>query len=261
MFGWFSRSSVPERAQIDWLLATYRWLLEHTGGDHGLNRNKLVLPTPEFFPVEAGLSGHELALELFHHTRVHAGMRSWPCDLVPHREEPDARAVLGAGVPHSSRSHGAAGTFQSRGRGKKPRLSYSPGSLADPMAFVATMAHELGHYLMAGIPGDPPGGKELEEPATDVCAVFLGFGVFAANSAFSFRQYSDGTMQGWRTSRLGYLDERALAFALAVFLALRGLSPGEARKHLKANPRSYLVHAARYLERECQDELATLRRF
>lgn len=258
MFGRISKSSLPERAQIDWLLATYRWLLEHTGGIDELARTALVLPTPRFFPVEPDLSGHELALELFHHTRVHARMHTWPCDLVPHEDEPDAGELLGAGMPRSSRTHGAAGTFRLSKRGRA-RLTYSPGSVADPVAFVATMAHELGHYLMAGIPDDPPGGKELEEPATDVCAVFMGFGVFTANSAFSFQQFSDGMMQGWRSSSLGYLDERALAFALAIFLDLHGIAPGEVRKHLRTNPRTYLVHAARYLARECESDLAQLR--
>jgi hypothetical protein len=134
----------------------------------------------------------------------------------------------------------------------------APSKLDDPMGFVATMAHELGHYSMSRFRGEPPGGDEALEPATDVCAVFLGFGVFMANSAFTFQQFHDGRVQGWRTSQLGYLDEKALAYALALFLPLRGLDAGEARRHLKDNPRSYVKHALRHLEKERRDDVARL---
>jgi hypothetical protein len=179
-------------------------------------------------------------------------MTDWPCDLVPHVDAPGARQLLG-NVPHGEHeSHGAGGTFRVRVRQGKVRgkMTYSPATLAEPADFIATMAHELGHYLMAGATSDPPGGAEAEEPATDLAAVFLGFGVFLANSAFSFRQFQDGTTQGWERRARGYLDERCLAYALALFCRLLGIDPRLARPHLDTNPRSYFKHALLDLERD-----------
>lgn len=248
VFGRVSRSALPEPEEVDWLLSVYDWLLEFAGREHFADRS-LVLPTPQFFPVERRLQGHALAQELFDTTRRHAGMEDWPCRLVPHDDQPRARDMLGA-IPHDLQSsHGAAGTFYLRGRGASATatITYSPRGLSDPTAFIATMAHELGHYLLSALPGEPPGGPDALEPATDVTAVFLGFGVFLATSAFTFRQFEDGLNTGWETSRLGYLDERTLTYALALFCALRGIDAGQARAHLKGNPRAFLKHAARHL--------------
>jgi hypothetical protein len=254
MFGWVARSALPEEPLVDWIFDVYEWLLDATGGLAALRRRPLVLPIDEFFPIEADLEGHALARSLYGMTRTHASLRDCACRLLPHDEEPLLRSTAFGTVER----RGAAGTFTSHGA-KNGVISYAPSQLADPMGFVATMAHELGHYLMSKLPGEPPGGDEALEPATDICAVFMGFGVFMANSCFRFQQFQDGTTQGWSTSRLGYLDEKALAYALAVFLELRDLDAAEARRHLKANPRSYLKHALRHLEKQRSSDLAALR--
>ena len=86
---------------------------------------------------------------------------------------------------------GTAGTFSVDCK-RRVRLTYSLMTLQDPAQFVATMAHELAHHLMHSVEDLPPGGGAEEEFATDVCVAFLGFGVFAANGAVTFRQFQDG---------------------------------------------------------------------
>jgi hypothetical protein len=97
------------------------------------------------------------------------------------------------------------------------------------------MAHELGHFLIHGFSSPAPGGDEAQEPATDVCAVFLGFGVFTANAAFRFQGLDRGVMQGWRFRRLGYLGQRPLSYAQAIFLYAKN-----ALRHLKQERRKQL---------------------
>ena len=46
------------------------------------------------------------------------------------------------------------------------------------------------------------------EPMNDLLTVFLGFGIFTANSAFHFKQYTTDRAQGWSAGRSGYLFER-----------------------------------------------------
>ena len=55
-----------------------------------------------------------------------------------------------------------------------------------------------------------------------IAGVFLGFGVFTANAAFRFSQYTSNQTQGWSTNRLGYLSEPMLGYALARFAYERG---------------------------------------
>jgi hypothetical protein len=124
---------------------------------------------------------------------------------------------------------------------------------------VATLAHELAHYRLAGVPTEPPGGADALEFATDLTTVYLGFGLFGANSAFNFRQYQDVMSQGWEAARQGYLSEREWVFALAVYLELRQQSSTEAKSFLKPHLYSDLRKAQRYFERN-PHVLAVIRR-
>ncbi|TLU67496.1 hypothetical protein FE810_00640 [Thalassotalea litorea] len=108
---------------------------------------------------------------------------------------------------------------------------------------IATFAHELAHYLTASAKQEPPGGWENWEFATDITATFLGFGVFMANSAFNFRQYTDSDSQGWQASRNGYLTEAEHVFSLALFIQLKGISPATVTPFLKSHLRKMLKKA------------------
>lgn len=258
MWRWISKSALPAPDVADWIFAVYAWLLVHTGGFASFANRSLVLPTDEYFPVASTLKGHDLALALFERTISLAGLKDWPCRLVAQDEDVTLSDLMGAVPQLRSSCNGTAGTF-SIGRDRRVEISYSARILESPGQFVATIAHELAHYLMATISTAPPGGSNAEEPATDVCAVFLGFGVFAANAAFSFRQFQSGNRSGWESSHMGYLDERGLAYALAVFLELRGLDTELLRTHLDPNPRTYLKHAIRDLQRNRREDLDELR--
>jgi hypothetical protein len=73
--------------------------------------------------------------------------------------------------------------------------------------------------------------------------------LFGANAAFEFGQFQGAGVQGWSSQRRGYFSERSWAFALAVFLTLKGEAPpsgvlkstvadltGKAMKYLQRNP-------------------------
>ena len=77
---------------------------------------------------------------------------------------------------------------------------------------------------------------------TDLAAVYLGFGVFLANTRFEFEAISDGPMQGWRWQNSGYLPEADLIFALALFLRAKELDERPACEALKS-------HLAKMLKR------------
>ena len=118
--------------------------------------------------------------------------------------------------------------------------------LKDPMSLVATVAHELGHVILLG-------GKLLSpkttdhEPMTDLLTVFLGLGLFTANSAARFKQFQEDRRIGWSMQSLGYLPESVFGYALARFATERGENKPEWARHLSPNVRSDFKRSKRWL--------------
>ena len=143
------------------------------------------------------------------------------------RESVDLRFFEGGQDPlrHSLPSYelsesGAAGMYHGRSTGGKFIISVSGEQRTQPDRLIATMCHELGHVLLLGgnrIRGD----EEDHEQLTDLLTVYFGAGIFTANAALQFEQWTDVGTQGWRTSRHGYLSEAQLGYALACYSWLR----------------------------------------
>jgi hypothetical protein len=203
--------------EYEWLMACFAWLRRVL--DDADVRPALVTPN------HPQLATARTAPELFEAVRDLAGMREWPCGLEKvevSQASPDL-ALIEEG--------GACGTFSFEGG--EAVIRYSSTMLANPDALIGTLAHELCHYLLADA-GDPPGGPDLMEYSTDCAAAYLGFGVFLANSARQFEQWTTGGMQGWRASSAGYLSEQSLVTATAMFAALHGHDTGPAADALKS---------------------------
>lgn len=263
MFDWLRRRPLIPAEDALWILDVYAWLLSELGGGlEGLRKTPLVLATPEFFQVDAQ-GTHARAQQIFAQVRQHAGLEAWPMELVPQAQAPSTRELMpGYAFGTGASQAGAAGTFRFDPKAARATITYAPAELEYPPGFVATMAHELAHYLLLGATRTPPpGGDDAEEPATDVAVHFMGFGVFAANSVVRLSKYQKDGMHGWSVGRVGYLGEEAHAFALAVFLHLRGLPYAHARPHLGPNARAFVRRALRELERDYAPTLAALRQF
>ena len=148
-------------------------------------------------------------------------------------------------VPFSSgKGSGAGGLYQSRDR---VRIGVSAAQLKNPLALVATLAHELGHVILLR-PGLVSHEESDMEPLNDLLTVFLGFGVFNANSAFQFEQYTTNGSQGWSHRRLGYLSEELFGYALARFAYERGEAKPHWAKHLSTNISAYFRRSLAWME-------------
>jgi hypothetical protein len=198
----------------EWQFATFAWLLRHCGGYPKFLDTTMVLPVEEHFP-DRGMKGHAAVAAVFRRVRDHAGMADWPCVVEP---EPSA--------PRES---------ESADRLRVIRYS-SVQSGADVL--VAHFAHELARYLVESFDAPPPGGPDLYEPSVDLAAVFMGFGVFMANSALTTR---------WE------LNEGELAHALALFCLLRKVLPDSVDPYLNAHLRKHVRLAALDLAQYPQD--------
>jgi len=175
-------------------------------------------------------------------------MNDWPVELVPDHNPAADRSTISVATPIHGKH--ALGTFSVAGNAVQ--ISYVPALLARPDRLIATLAHELAHYLLATAPTAPPCEDDEHEFLTDLTAAYLGFGVFMANSVFEFEAIQDGPMQGWRYGRSGYLPEQDLVFATALFIAAKELDSHPASQCLKP-------HLAQLLKRALRDLTADKR--
>ena len=199
-----------DASRRDWQFETFAWLLRNCGGFPKFAETTLVLPIAEHFP-DRGMKGHAGVTALFRRVRDHAGMAEWPCAVEAETEPPSANTA---------------------GTDRIPIIRYRRDSL-EQIPLVATFSHELARYLIETFEEPAPGGDALLEPAIDIAAVFMGFGLFIANSAVRNAGFN--------------LNEGELVHALAMFCLLRKLPPESIDRHLNPHLRKYLRLATRDL--------------
>lgn len=243
------------REDREFQIATFQWLLRHFGGDGFFKHAMLVLPTKEFFPSRV-TSADEAAYQTFNAVKKWAGMEQWPCRLEP--QEKDVEVNMAPALAVQNAPFSPLGTFEARDDNNIV-ITYNPSVVANPTQLVATFAHELAHYLTATAQEEPPGGWENWEFATDIAATYLEFGVFMANSASNFQQFTEVGSQGWKHSRSGYLSEAEHSYALAIFLRLKKIAPEDALRNLKPSLRESLKKCLKELAAtDCINELLTV---
>ena len=245
----FKKSYLLDREEIDWLVENFSWLVSCWSQTKSLSNAQLVLPKLGFFDT-GNKSGHALAQAILTQIQAYAQIPDWPIELVQGSALPERSNAL-VQIEHGTQ---AMGTFQMLENGPV-RISYAANLTKDPQGLIATLAHEVAHYILAGAHTQPICEDHLHEFLTDLTAVYLGFGVFLANNAFEFSQFRDDAMgtQGWQSQRRGYLSENQLVTALALFLSVKQIDPVEASKclkpHLAKSLKQALVEGGRATER------------
>jgi hypothetical protein len=236
----------------EWIDAGFVRLADLVGAKR-LREAVVALPTPEHFPERydederglqnilrrvadgLGLDAGEIDVELFA------------------RGDKLAHSMVPFGWSSTS---GAAGLYHHEPK-KRQHIALDEALLKDPMALVAVLAHELGHMILLR-PGLVKRDEADMEPLTDLLTVFLEFGIFTANSAFRFKQYTDYQRQGWVAGRIGYLSEEEFGYALARFAFERGEKKLEWRKHLSTNVAGYMKRSLAWLEKQGEGQLLGL---
>jgi hypothetical protein len=211
-------------------------------GSHRLLEATVVLPTEKHFPDPYDRS--ETALQCMFE-RVSAQMGLNPADIDVKLFASADEVTRGLVPFRSGETSGAAGLYH-HDPAERPHISINESELKDPMALVAVLAHELGHIILLR-PGLVDRDAADMEPMNDLLTVFLGFGIFTANSAFRFEQHQDYSKQGWSARRLGYLSEEQLGYALARFAFERGEQKPTWRCFLNTNVAAYLKRSAAWL--------------
>ena len=219
----FSSKPIVDADTAGWHLDNFRWLLQEFGLAW-FEKRQLVLPKAGYFKAE-GKRDHNFAVCIFDQVKAYCGLSDWEADLVvdnnPLAVRPEISHAMIAPQKH------ALGTFGVTGN--RIQITYVPDLLNRPEELIATLAHELAHYLLATARSQPPCADDEMEFLTDLTAVYLGFGVFLANARFNF----GGLTHGWRMARSGYLPEADLIFALSLFFGAKAADPAPALACLK----------------------------
>ena len=228
-----------------WHLDVWATLIERFSAGLPVADTPVALPTRDFFPSTEA-TGHAKAEHIFGCVRTIMAMplTDWPCALVQQPRRPTGLQV--AEFVHIGGGDAPGGTFRVNADGAV-MITYAPDLLDDPMSLVATLGHEMAHYLLAA--EDDLVEDETHELMTDLTVAYAGLGVFGANTAFSFEQHGDAFSQGWRSRSSGYLSPRSWAFALAVFGELRG-DDGGMGNHLKPEIEGLRRQAVKYLRKK-----------
>jgi hypothetical protein len=240
MFGWFRPRCPVEPDQKSWTEQRMAWLTRQFGLER-LHDVTVILPTPEYFP-DPYAGTRQDAKALFERVCRYMDVDSSRLKLrVVQDDRPDHGPAVG-----ETRHQGAAGTY--RHVGWKDEISISEALLGDPMALVGTMAHELGHvHLLTH--GRISEEEKDHEPLTDLLTVFLGLGIFTANSVIREHYWTAGGYSGWSVGKQGYLTGPMYAYAFALFAWVRGEASPAWASHLRLDVRSPFWKGLQYLRK------------
>jgi hypothetical protein len=255
MFGIFRSKPLLDESSTEWLFSAYAWALRNFGTKVFYEDTILVTPTDRHFPDKSLNTAEERVLAAFVRVRDYAGMQGWPFELAPLSAdmEPPPLPAISSTMPR-----GPQGTVSIRGAQQNIPITFDPGMIRNPNVLVATFAQQIAYHLGRSIPEDAPGGDELRGPASDLLAIFMGFGLFLANSALTVcRSGCSGCATSVQT--LGYLTEDQFVYALAIFCVLKDIQYEEVEPHLKKNLRSFFKTAVKEIKNTRNDDILWLK--
>ncbi len=239
MLAWFrANSECPiDPAARTWLDGRWAWL-ERQFGVERVRNARLILPRADFFPNRF-TGTPEDARALLDRVCDYMGIDAASVKLSLYEE----RTAVYEGQWH----RGTSGLYQSEAN--TFRIWVEVGNLSDPLAMVGTMAHELGHVHLLGH-GRISGEEEDHEPLTDLLTVFLGLGIFTANSVIRETDWISENRAGWTMHRRGYLGMPDYGYAFARFAQARGEDGSLWSRELRLDVRTAFKQSMRFLSHE-----------
>lgn len=235
MLSFFKPKPVLEQASIDWLFDSFAWALRNANAEYFFNKSELVLPTNAFFPQRA-TSPEEMVKSVFEQVLNQTGLKEWPFSLVAPQNY-QAPTQVSVALRGPVRSEGSVISDFSIQASRIP-MSFRPQQLKQPEGLVADFAQGFSHYMAQNFSELPPGGEEYWPQATELLAVFMGFGVMFANSAYTFRG-SCARCYDPSAVRSAAINELEIVYALALFNVLKSVPKKDVLPFLKKHLRSH----------------------
>lgn len=249
MFGWWNKRALIDEAPAQWIFDTYAWALRHFDARVFFRESILVTPTNAHFPGRVD-SVHGMAELIFEQVKAYAGMAHWPCRLEAQSAcslEQSPRVLIAGALRGSG---GIVSEYVEPSQ--RLLITYNPQQINQPEAMIATYAHTLAHYLGSMAPEAPPGGTEHWPHATELLAIFMGFGLMFANSAYEFRG-GCGSCNRPAADRTAFLSQEEALYALGLFATLKGIGAKAVRAHLKKHLRPLYKRALADIQARAAD--------
>lgn len=233
VFGLLNKQPVIDPPTSEWIFEAFDWALQNFDADLFHTDTVLVRPTNEFFPGKVN-SVQGMAEIIFERVKVYAGVAHWPtlvqdqslCQLIESQQIQIQGALRGPqGVADESVDNN-----------QRLVIPYNPQQINNPEGMIATYAHILSHHMGRMAKAPPPGGIDHWPQATELLAIFLGFGFMFANSAYNFRG-GCGSCYNPYAQRDAYLSEVEATYALALFCQLKNVPNSKVTPYLKTHLR------------------------
>lgn len=235
MFSLFRQSPPLDDASRLWLFQTFTWAHTHFQSDVFWRDTQLVVPNNTHFPGRES-SADGMAQLIFSQVQQHAHMQHWPLVAV------NQTAFVPASQLPAEFLSLQRGKALTTGPSETPPtvlpVPYHPALVSNPEALIASYADSLAHYLVASNPVLPPGGESNWAVAKEVLAVYMGFGLMLANTAFQHRG-GCGSSSARMANRDSQLSQYDVTYALAIFSHLKRVKSSTVTPHLKSYLRGY----------------------
>jgi len=242
VFGFFEKKQLLEEDNIIWMFDTYAWALRNFNANVFFNETILVTPSNKHFPGEEN-TAEGMANIIFEQVKRYAGMTHWPTRLV---NDADIVSLPKPQIEIKGALRGSKGEISvPDDDSQRITVTYNEFQLNDPEVLIATYAHALAHYLSTTTKDAPPGGIDNWAFATELLAVFLGFGVIMANSANTSKIRSCGSCSGPAIERTNFLTQFDTTYALAIFCHLKQIPSSDVTPMLKKSLRSFYKNAVK----------------
>lgn len=238
-FGWLrSQPRCPiDTSTRQWIDRRWAWL-ENQFGVARVRGARVVLPRQDFFPDPYHGAESDVRPML---DRVcgYMGLQPVKVELFLYHDTPHIR--------HRKENNTTANRHElEHGR---YTVGVETSCLADPLALVATLAREIGNIQLVDQHKISPTTEDRAH-LTDLLTVFLGLGVFTANSVLREKYWQEGHFGGWSMGRRGALPMPAFGYALARFAQARGENGADWAKYLRLDVRAPFRQSLRYLDNE-----------
>lgn len=246
MFQFFKPKPIVSGETSQWINACFAWAMAHFDGETFTHHGVLVQPTNQFFPGRVS-SQEGLALEVFSQVAAYAGLQHWPFALQPFSGLfAEAPLMLGINTQLRGTPRAALPAIQSI---TQLPVYFHPVQTQKPTDLAGYFAARVAEHLILQSALSVPGGPDYFEMAAEITAVFLGFGVVLANSAYHFKG-SCSRCGHPAANRVSALTEAELVYALALFCAYKGVDIKPATQHLKPHLKALFKRATAYIQHE-----------
>lgn len=249
VFALFDKQPVIDDSSSAWIFDAYGWALQNFDAELFYTDTVLVRPTNEFFPDSVN-SVQGMAESVFERVKSYAGISHWPTRV---QDQSLCQLTESQQVQIQGALRGPKGiAYETLEDSQRLVIPYNPQQINNPEGMIATYAHIVSHHMgqLAKVP--PPGGIDYWPQATELLAVFLGFGFMFANSAYNFRGGCSSCYNPY-AQRDAYLSESEATYALALFCQLKGIPSAEVTPHLKSHLRGVYRKSVKDILQKAQD--------